>query len=220
MVRMSLPLPSLPLPRWFLGFDMAMEIISGIISLAIGYFSVKGYKATSEKTLLFLNISFSFLGVGLLLDGLISAYVYFLLRPRLPMSPMISPMILRLGSWILFFTEIFAYGLLAYTYASRTLGMTAGVLAAPIIFRDISPPVEIVLIFLLAYLAFQSMVNYNVKRHSRSLSVLIGFTLLLLSHILFLLSTSYPLAYVAAHLAQFAGFFSFLAMLTRVLYSR
>lgn len=221
IMSMPMPLP-LPLPRWFLGFDASMEIISGIICLAIGYFSVKGYKATSEKTLLFLNISFSFLGIGLLLDGLISTYVYFLLRPRLPVSPMIltSPMILKLGSWIFFFTEIFAYGLLAYTYASRTFGTTAMVLAVPIIFRDISLPVEIILIFLLAYIVFQSMINYNMKRHSRSLYVLMGFSLLLLSHILFFLSYSYPLAYVTAHLAQFAGFFSFLAMLTRVLYSR
>ncbi len=207
---------ALPLPRWFLGFDASMEIISGIICLAIGYFSVKGYKATSERTLLFLNISFSFLGAGLLLDGLVSIYAYYLLRPPVPMSPMI----LRFSSWVFFFTEFFAYGLLTYTYASRTLRMTAGVLAVPIFFRDISPLVEIILIFLLAYLAFQSMVNYSMKRHSRSLYVLMGFSLLLLSHILFLISSSYPLAYVVAHLAQFAGLFSFLAMLTRVLYSR
>ena len=213
MIRMALPLP-----RWFLGFDATMEIISGIICLAIGYFSVKGYKTTSERTLLFLNISFSFLGVGLLMDGFLSIYVYYLkiFRSRV----LVSPIILGFGSWIFFFTEIFAYGLLAYTYASRTFGMTAGVLAVPIIFKDISPLVEIILIFLLAYLAYQSMVNYSIKRHSRSLLVLIGFTLLLLSHVLFLTSTSYSLAYVVAHLAQFAGFSSFLAMLTRVLYSR
>ncbi len=50
--------------------------------------------------------------------------------------------------------------------------------------------------------------------------MLIGFTLLLANHILFLLTTSFPLAYVAAHLAQFAGFFSVKAIFMRVLQSR
>ena len=51
-------------PSWFFGFDSLMEFIAFVISIAVAYQAMKGYKFSKERTLLYLNLSFVLIGVG------------------------------------------------------------------------------------------------------------------------------------------------------------
>ena len=94
-------------PQWFVGFDSLMQIIDSIIAFGISYYALKGYRLVREKTLFFLHFSFVLLGVGLLIDGIITV-------PALAfrgLSPVTS-----LSYLIRIIGEIVAYALLLFAY--------------------------------------------------------------------------------------------------------
>ncbi len=200
--------------KWFIGFDVAMGIICAFAAFAVSYYAGKAFRLTSERLLLFLNLSFALLGVGLLTDSLTTLYVYgqILLGGSAP-----GRTLLLVGNTIFSVSEIAAFSLLAYLYARQTaaLGTLA---AAPIRYlsKTYNPVAETVLIFLLGYITLQALTNYGVKREADSLLVFSGFCFILIGHCCLLLIFLSPFLYVAAYLSQLVGFLCFLAMLLRL----
>ena len=88
-----------------------MQIIDATIAFAIGYYALRGYRLVKERTLFFLHFSFVLLGVGLLVDGIVTI-------PTLAfrgLSPIIAASyLLRISA------EIAAYALLLFAYVSHT----------------------------------------------------------------------------------------------------
>lgn len=200
----------MPVPRWFLGFDSAMEIISSVISIIIGYYAFKSYRLTKEKTLLSLHFSFTLLGAGLLVHGLTTYMTLIMLTPQILM-------LLNFGYTIYFATELLAYGLLAYAYFQQTRKLAStSVLTGMLPLRDYNPISETTIFFLLAYITLQCATNYSAKRKTTSLLVLTGFALLGISHLLFLLAHIRGLFFVFGHVAQLGGFLCLLTMLLQV----
>jgi hypothetical protein len=78
------------------------------------------------------------------------------------------------------------------------------------------PVSEIVLLFLVLYVAVQTGTNYSATKDRNAFLVFLAFLLLTLSHLLFILQILSPLLFVIGHLLQLSGFVSFLAMLMRV----
>jgi hypothetical protein len=78
------------------------------------------------------------------------------------------------------------------------------------------PVSEILLLFLVFYVAVQTGTNYSATKDRNAFLVFLAFLLLALSHLLFILQLISPLLFVIGHLLQLSGFVSFLAMLFRV----
>lgn len=198
--------------RLFLGFDVFMVFVSSIIALTIGYYAGKGYKLTSEKLLLYLSLSFSLLGVSLLVDGLVSIYFYLSMFK----GAQVSRIVFMAGNVITSIAEVAAFTLLAYTYVRYSF-ITASSSFLPILmFKNYNPLVEIVLIFLLSYITIQTSISYGWKKELNSLLVFTGFLFILLAHIFFLLTSIYMFCYILAHTLQLLGFIFLLVMLLRV----
>lgn len=193
-----------------------MEIIAFIIAMAVAYQAMKGYNLSKEKTLLYLNLSFVLLGAGLLIEGLSNFLVVLARFHRgfLVLAP--------LGYTINFITQVLAYGVLIFTYVQQTrkIGVEVAMAAVPLLMFERNAFTELILIFLLAYIAIQTAINYSINKTTVSLLVLGAFVSLVISHLFFLLFTLVPVFFAFAHTAQLFGFLLLLAMLLRVNHAR
>ncbi len=197
-------------PQWFIGFDSAMQIVDATIAFAIGYYALKGYRLIRERTLLFLHFSFVLLGVGLLVDGVVTIPV-LAFRGLLP--------IITVSYLVRIMAEIAAYALLLFAYLRQTRSFVgATTLSAMVLYYHPLP--EVVVFFLVAYLAAQAAMNHSVKKERNSLLVFIGFALLSVSHLFFILPPILKFFFVMAHVSQLLGFVALLTMLLRVARAR
>ena len=200
--------------RLFFGFDALMVFVSAFIALTIGYYAGKAFRLTSERLLLYLNLSFSILGVGLLTDGLTAVYAYTSLTLKHP-API--KLVLMVGNWILSIAEIVAFSLILYIYIKQSfLAVEGSLIFAPMVFKAYNPVAEMILIFLLSCITVQALTNYSLKKELNSLLVFLGFSFMLVSHVFFLLTSTWILSYILAHTFQLLGFLCFLVMLVRV----
>jgi hypothetical protein len=189
-----------------------MEFIAFVIAIAIANQALKGYRLSKEKTLLYLNISFVLIGAGLLVDGLASLIVLLAHARRAFFYPF------AVGYSIYFVAQVVAYGLLVYAYIHQARGVSgpAVLAAAPFLFFERNAVTELILIFLLAYIATQTGINYSINKNSNSMLVFGAFVSLVVAHVFFLVFIVVPIFFVFAHVAQLLGFLLLLVMLLRV----
>jgi len=200
-------------PSWFFGFGSLMEFIAFVIAIAIANQALKGYKLSKEKTLLYLNLSFVLIGAGLLVDALASMIVFLTGARRGFLYPF------AVGYTINFLAQAIAYGLLIYAYIhqARSVGESPTLLAAtPFLFFARNAFTELILLFLLVYIATQTGINYSLNKSTNSMLVFGAFVSLSIAHVFFLIFTVAPIFYPFAHIAQLCGFLLLLAMLLRV----
>lgn len=193
-------------PHWFAGFDSLMQIVDAAIAFTIGYYALRGYKLIKDRTLFFLHFSFVLLGVGLLVDGVVTI-------PALAFRGLLP--IMALSYHLRITAEIVAYGLLVFAYLKQTRSLMVSAALATL-FLEYNPFLEIVVFFLVAYLAVQAAINYSAKKERNSLLVMVGFVLLSVSHMFFILPPVVRLFIVMAHVAQLMGFVALLVMLVKV----
>ena len=194
-----------------------MEIIAFIIAMAVAHQAMKGYNLSKEKTFLYLNLSFVLLGAGLLIESVSNLVVVLARFHRgfLILAP--------LGYTINFITQVLAYGVLIFTYVQQTrkMGVEVAMATVPLLmFFERNAFTELILVFLLAYIAIQTAINYSINKTTASLLVLSAFVSLVISHLFFLLFTLEPVFFAFAHTAQLFGFLLLLAMLLRVNHAR
>jgi len=200
-------------PSWFFGFGALMEFIAFVIAIAIANQALKGYKLSKEKTLLYLNLSFVLIGAGLLVDGLSSLIVFLAGARRIFLYPF------AIGYTINFLAQAIAYGLIIYAYIhqARSVGASSAVLAAvPLLFFERNAVTELILIFLLVYIATQTGINFSINKSANPMLVFGAFLSLAIAHVFFLIFPLAPIFYPFAHIAQLGGFLLLLAMLLRV----
>jgi hypothetical protein len=207
-----------------------MELVAFIIALAIAYHALKGYRLTKQRTLWYVHFSFGVLSAGLLIDSL-AGFIGIAARTLRGTIAFTT-----IGYSIYFFAQLLGYSILIYAYVSqtRTLNIStspvllaslfgfATLQAAPGIVARLFGPLEyhpvseILLLFLVFYVAVQTGTNYSTTKDRNAFLVFLAFLLLALSHLLFILEPISPLLFVIGHLLQLSGFVSFLAMLLRV----
>ena len=199
-------------PSWFFGYDSLMEFIAFVIAIAVAFQALKGYRLSKEKTLLYLNISFVLIGAGLLVDALASLLVLVTSPRRVFLYPF------AVGYSINFVAQLLAYGLLVYAYVHQARGVsgTIALAAIPLSFFERNAVTELILIFLLVYIATQTAINYSMSKNTNSMLVFGSFASLAVAHVFFLLFTVAPIFFPFAQIAQLFGFLLLLAMLLRV----
>jgi len=198
-------------PGWFLGIDSLMEFIAFVIAMAVGFQARKSYTLIRERTLLYLSSSFILIGAGLLVESLADLTVLLnrFHRGFLFLS--------GVGYTIDFFAQSLAYCILIFAYLRQTRAWSSQVTAVlPVLFFEHNAFSELILLFLLAYIAAQTAINYSVTKTTNSLLVFSAFTSLAIAHVLFLFFTIEPIFFPLAHIAQLFGFLLLLQMLLRV----
>ena len=213
------------------GIDLVGESIAAIISLLIAYYANKAYRLSGQRSLFLLYLGFLFVGVGsiaqsiaLVIGAFIPAGTVAALS-RGVIRLLIEAVIIGYGThWTL---EIVGYVLIfiAYLNQSRDLNGANTLTSASLAFqllpfylaRPFSPPLELIIFLLLAFILIQVIVIYLPRRHRSTLYVILGFLFVSLAHLAFLLFSFFPAnaeeIYALGHILQLTGFLLLLAMI-------
>lgn len=209
-----------------------MELVSSAISFVVGYYALKAYKTTGAKGLLLLYMGFLVLGIGTFLRVLTATYASVILRAYPTIEHVSLTGLVNLAAFVYTITQLIAYGLFTATYIlqatspakiTRANAETAAIssaAAAPLIVKlFFIPSLELVAITLLGFVTIYTFTNWLLKRQTAAALVFLGFGLMLLSHIFFLLIILEEVSLlflVLGQTTQLAGFMCLITMLAKV----
>ena len=200
--------------------DLIFETISGIIALIVTYYATKAYRLTGQKKLSDLSTGFLVLSAGMF--GRVIGTWYFFIQFGGEGSHLIISIVTiaygvsRIMAYILFFISIRPSHTLDNQEDQNGSGISLLLLATFLV----DPSLEIIAIMVLVVVVLQSILNYLSTGSKFARYVLVGFILLLLSHIWMAQVTSAPVAtapglYLLSQGAQLLGFLSLLVMLIK-----
>jgi hypothetical protein len=217
MLNLAVPLLNL--------ITVIMEFASSFISFIIGYYALKAYRATSARGLFLLYWGFIILGVGTFLRVFTATYINVMIGHQ-ARAQLVS--LINLVALIYSITQLVAYSLFVATYVfqSRLTGekaaVTGTVVAAaaaavfPIYRLFFIPWLELVAVTMLAFVVVSTFMNWHLRKSSESALVLLGFGLILLSHVFFLFLPLEELLLFVGEVTQLAGFLCLSVMLAKV----
>ncbi|MFW9843542.1 MAG: hypothetical protein ACFFEV_03085 [Candidatus Thorarchaeota archaeon] len=195
--------------------DLVFEVISGIIALLITYYATKAYKLTGQKRLSDLSTGFLVLSTGMF--GRVIGTLYFIQLGEGGGGLILSIVTIAYGA-----SRIMAY--ILFVISTRPThyrqeqeqydvdGIGLMFLATFLV----DPSLEVIAILVLVVVVLQAILNYMSTRSKFARYVLIGFFLLLLSHIWMVqVSATAPGYYLLSQAAQLLGFLSLLVMLIK-----
>jgi hypothetical protein len=188
--------------------DLIFELISGVIALMVTYYATKAYRLTGQKRLSDLSTGFLVLSAGMF--GRVIGTWYFLVREP-------TEIILGIVTVAYGMSRIMAYILFVIstrpthreTQAQETTGIAMLIMATFLV----NTSLEVVAILVLVVVVLQAILNYLTTRSKFARYVLLGFFLLLVSHIMMAQVATAPGLYLLSQGAQLLGFLSFLVML-------
>jgi hypothetical protein len=188
--------------------DLVFEAVSGIIALMVSYYATKAYRLTGEKRLSDLSTGFLVLSAGMF--GRVIGTWYFLVRE--PTVVIFDIVTIAYGV-----SRIMAYAIFVIStrpaHKERNSQDTAGGTMLLMATFLVNPNFEIVAILVLVVVVLQAILNYLATRSKFARYVLVGFVLILLSHIMMAQVAAAPGLYLLSQGAQLLGFLSLLVML-------
>ncbi|HEW89842.1 MAG TPA: hypothetical protein ENG43_00680 [Candidatus Bathyarchaeota archaeon] len=218
---------------WFITLSSIIEVVEAAVALFVSFYALRFYSLAREGLFMALFISFLVLGLGLLCHGAATGLL-LMLAPRLRTAVFVLGM--RAFAFMLSACEVFAYGLLAYSYTRYGApGRRKSDGAASLSFPAISlmagnplrqealiglvrfhPLLEGLVLAVLAYLAFRTVSNFLSEKEVNPFLVGFSFLFLTASRVCFVLAFSLALLYITAHVLQLLAFLSLLMVLLRV----
>ena len=191
-----------------LRLDLLFETISGIIALVVTYYATKAYRLTGQKRLSDLSTGFLVLSAGMF--GRVIGTWYSLVRE--PSDVVFGIVTVAYGV-----SRIMAYIIFVIStkpahrepQEQNTTGITMLLMATFLV----DPSLEIVAILVLVVVVLQAILNYLTTRSKFARYVLIGFFLILMSHVMMAQVRDTPGLYLLSQGAQLLGFLSLLVML-------
>ncbi len=197
-----------------LRLDLLFEVISGIIALMVTYYATKAYRLTGQKKLSDLSTGFLVLSVGMF--GRVIGTWYFLQLGEEGTGLIFSIVTIAYGA-----SRIMAYILFVistrptHTHVEQESQNANGIGMMLLATFLVDPNLEIVAILVLVIVVLQAILNYMSTRSKFALYVLIGFFLLLLSHIWMAGVIANPGLYLLSQGAQLLAFLSLMVMLIK-----
>jgi len=193
--------------------DLLFEAISGIIALMITYYATKAYRLTGQKKLSDLSTGFLVLSAGMF--GRVVGTIYFITQSGEVGSNLIISIVTiaygmsRIMAYILFVISTRP----AKTHFEQEFQNNTDVSMLLMATFLVDTSLEVLAILVLVVVVLQAVLNYMSTRSKFARYVLVGFFLLLLSHILMAGAETSPGLYLLSQGAQLLGFLSMLVML-------
>jgi hypothetical protein len=191
--------------------DLLFETISGIIALMVTYYATKAYRLTGQKKLSDLSTGFLVLSAGMF-GRVIGTWYFYVTRLSEPSNLVYGIVTIAYGM-----SRIMAY--LIFVISTRPTSRvpqnqeTASITMLLLATFLVDPPLEVIAILVLVVVVLQAILNYMTTRSKFARYVLVGFFLLLLSHIMMAQVGVAPGLYLLSQGTQLLGFLSLLVML-------
>jgi len=193
--------------------DLLFEAISGIIALMVTYYATKAYRLTGQKKLSDLSTGFLVLSAGMF--GRVVGTLYFITQ----YGEVGSNLIISIVTIAYGMSRIMAYILFVIstrptkTHFEQEFQNNTDVSMLLMATFLVDTSLEVLAILVLVVVVLQAVLNYMSTRSKFARYVLVGFFLLLLSHILMAGAETSPGLYLLSQGAQLLGFLSMLVML-------
>jgi uncharacterized membrane protein len=202
-----------------LRLDIIFEAISLAFSLVITVIGLYAWRRIGSKTLLLLSLGFLTMSAAMLLRIVLISWA-FSFMPEQGRGLRILPfLVLGVQELVYSVVRLAGYIIFLYLYSAYPIKDTSATTAILPISLIYNPVFEAVSATILGFIVYQLAAASRTKTAHRSGLVLAGFTLLLISHLLFLLTPVTLFFYFAAHLSQLVSLTAFLAAVSLVLWS-
>jgi len=198
-------------------FDLLLEILAGIIAMMISHYANTAFRLTGQKKLSDLSTGFMVLSASMF-SRVVGTLYFFVLYPGIgEMTPqatsLMDVVIVAYGVLKIMAYAVFVFATHPGRRSQRPQMEVMMLMALPFL---ISPSLEMIAIIVLLIIVIQTLVNYASVRNRYAFFVLLGFVLLLLSHISGIYVqevTSGYFVYLMSQIFQFLGLIAFLVML-------
>ncbi len=202
------------IPMRFYGFDTAIYAFAAIIGFAIAYKAYRLHALSGSKHHMCMAMAFTLLSLSLATLALTTGYTYAscLAIPPCPMFDLFFN-IDDMGFWIYSVASLVSYCLLAFSYLPE--GKKGKFLPAIFFTTAYFSYSNIILFFLMSFIAFSAVRNWLEKRTLNCGLVAAGFLLIAGYHATLPFAVFSKLLYVAGHMSLVLGFAALLAMLVR-----
>jgi hypothetical protein len=200
------------IPAWFFSFSILMEILFGIITLAIAIIAYRTYKISQEKSMRNFSIGFLLISLSYLIWAATSTFVVSKIQDNI-LEIFTDNVTIASALGVYAHMFLLTIGLVTIVYSMLSikkpevyyllLGLSFLVIASSfnrlITFR-------IVAVFLLSYLVYHFFVQWQEHKSTNLLCSFIAFALLLLSNLDFAFSASYYQAFVIGHIIELVAY--------------
>lgn len=206
-------------PKWFAGFDLAIELLCMIVAIIITAYSYKIFKFIKEKKYFYFSLAFFFISGAFFVRVAVYA-LNFLIHPpatlnltqemvrelakisALKVLGTFIPIILMLAAFMVLISislNIKEKKVISLLFILSFISSFLGVFLHQAWYYIIS-------FTLLAYISNYFLTNYKQKRTSTSLVVFVSFAIFALSQFMFVMSTLHRPCYVIAEIVQLVSF--------------
>ncbi|MEK6898797.1 MAG: hypothetical protein AABW79_01745 [Nanoarchaeota archaeon] len=199
-------------PRWFFGFDIALEMLFAFITFFVAAYALYMYRISAERDCKLLGFGFISIALSYVTWGILN----FFLLTSLDNSNrvLVIENLNILGFFVLYGHIIFmlaGLATLAYlTFKTRSYRVYSLFVSLPIIMVIFSKNAALSFYFvsalLLFYITLHYMIKYSSRKRQTTLFVLIGFIFLLIGAVGFTFATLFNGSYVAGHMLQLLGY--------------
>jgi len=212
------------LPSWFFGFDIVLELIFGVVTAIVAFFSLKVYGLCKERDCKLFGFAFIFISISYFLLAVLNLLAASSQTDQEIITISLSNIIVPSSIWIYAYIFFFLIGLslLAYlTFDVRKQRLFTLIASMSIIVVIFSARTGIAFNFVAAVLLFYVFLyyldRYRVSSDGRVLFVMSAFILLFFARISFAFSYLNPLPYVVDHVIELVAYSLILFSLVRAI---
>jgi hypothetical protein len=210
------------IPPWFIGFDIIIQFLFAIVSIAVAVYAYKVYKISKEKNIEQFSLGFLFISISYILMALVTLFIYFQISGG-PREIAIEHLQLTGLVGLILYMSLFIIGLINLFWVNNKknkketyfLIIILGLLAVFTNFNYIAA-FHLTASIILLFINFHYAKDYIKNKNHKTLLVFIAFIFLFLGHAEFLFPVTYS-EYVIAHLLELVSYTLILVSLIRTL---
>ncbi len=200
------------LPHWFIGYGLAFELLFGIVTGLLAYYSFKVYNLCDQKECK--NLGWAFASIS-------ASYVSLLIIQMAMWAKINTSSYIRAIETYSLYTMIGLYlhviflliGFATYAYVTlnlknqRAYSLLISLSILSVIFSaNVGLALNFISAVLLLYVTLHYANQYKKKHNHKVLLTLIGVSALLLARLIFAFTSFNPVLYALSHFIEFIGY--------------
>lgn len=212
-------------PKWFFGYDIALELIFGVITLLIALYSFRIYRLSAQRECKVIGWGFLSMSFGYFTWSALNLYITSRLNaPGLdvPLEHLFSMAVIGVSAHILFI--VMGLATLAYMALSgKSNRLYAVLVTLSLLIVVFAFNKALAFYFISSFLLFLVLLHYfavyTKHKHQGTLLLLLAFFFIFLGNVVFIFATFHAFPYFAGHVFHLFGYLLALASLILVLRS-
>ncbi|MFP4403451.1 MAG: hypothetical protein ACLFPJ_03815 [Candidatus Woesearchaeota archaeon] len=200
-------------PSWFFGYNVALELVFGVITLIVSLYALKIYRTINLNHIKYLSLSFAFISLSYIIKSIFNFLIIFKINENILGIVKIQSIVFfdAIGLYAhIFFMTLGLVTLTFMTFKSKKTRILWLMLVTSLfaIFLNINTWFMFFL-FSTTYLLFLSLhfiSNYLQNRQKKILLIALAFLFLLFGNFHLLISINHQLSYAIGPLLEFVAY--------------